>query len=108
VAALAGRSAVPAAFAFLCAITYRHYDTVYRLRQRQETTPRWLDRAAGGWDGRLLAGFALAAAGAVPAGFYAAAALLAIVLLGEALASWLSYGRARQPDTYEDEEDSAE
>ena len=34
VAALAGPSSVPAAFALLCAITFRHYDIVYRLRQR--------------------------------------------------------------------------
>jgi hypothetical protein len=107
VAAVAGGSAVPAAFALLCAITYRHYDTVYRLRQRGETTPRWLDQAAGGWDGRLLVGYALAAAGAVPAGFYAAAALLAIVLLGETLASWLSYERTTQPESYEEDDEEA-
>jgi hypothetical protein len=107
VAAVAGGSAVPAAFALLCAITYRHYDTVYRLRQRGETTPRWLDQAAGGWDGRLLVGYALAAAGAVPAGFYAAAALLGIVLLGETLASWLSYERTTQPESYEEDDEEA-
>jgi hypothetical protein len=107
VASVAGGSAVPAAFALLCAITYRHYDTVYRLRQRGETTPRWLDLAAGGWDGRLLIGCVLAAAGAVPAGFYAAAALLAIVLLGETLASWLSYERTSQPESYDDDEEDA-
>ena len=60
---------MPAAFALLLAITYRHYDIVYRLRHRGMTPPRWLNRAAGGWDGRLLAGFALAAAALVPAGF---------------------------------------
>ena len=54
VAALAGPSAVPAAFALLLAITYRHYDIVYRLRHRGVTPPRALNRLAGGWDGRLL------------------------------------------------------
>ncbi len=34
VAALAGPSSVPAAFALLAAITFRHYDIVYRIRQR--------------------------------------------------------------------------
>jgi hypothetical protein len=108
VAALAGPSAVPAAFGLLCAITYRHYDVVYRLRQRGELAPRWLDRAAGGWDGRLVAGFALAVLGAVPAGFHVAAGLLAILLVGESVAAWMSYGRTRQPDVYEDEEEDAE
>ena len=46
VAALAGPSSVPAAFALLAAITFRHYDIVYRLRQRSSTPPRWLNRAA--------------------------------------------------------------
>jgi len=94
VAALAGPTAVPAAFVLLLATTFRRYDVVYR----PATPRRWLDRAAGGWDGRLLASLALAAAAAVPAGFYAAAVLLAIVFVGEAIASW-------QPDVHEDEED---
>ena len=50
-----------AAFALLCALAFRHYDLVYRLRHRGVAPPRWLDRAGGGWDGRLLAGFVLAA-----------------------------------------------
>jgi phosphatidylglycerophosphate synthase len=108
IAAVAGADAVPGAFALLCAVTFRHYDIVYRLRQRGETTPRWLDRAAGGWDGRLLAGLALAAAGAVPAGFHVAAALLAVAFAGESIASWMTYGRTQQTPVYEDEEEDAE
>jgi len=108
VGAIAGGTAVPAAFVLLLAITFRHYDIVYRLRHRGVTPPRWLNRAAGGWDGRLLASFALAAAAAVPAGFYAAAALLAIVFVGEAVAGWATFERSRQPDVYEDEEEVAE
>ena len=100
--------AVPAAFALLCAVTFRHYDIVYRLRQRGVTPPVWLGRAAGGWDGRLLAVLVLAAAGAVPAGLYAAAALLALVFLGESIASWLRFGRTQQAPVYEDEEEDAE
>jgi len=108
VAALAGGSAVPAAFVLLLAITFRHYDIVYRLRHRGVTPPRWLNRAAGGWDGRLLASFALAAAAAVPAGFYAAGALLGIVFVSEAIAGWATFERGQQPDVYEDEEEDAE
>jgi phosphatidylglycerophosphate synthase len=108
IAAVAGAEVVPAAFALLCAVTFRHYDIVYRLRHRGELPPRWLNRAAGGWDGRLLAGLALAAAGAVPAGFWIAAALLAVAFAGESAASWLSSGRSQQAPVYEDEEEAAE
>jgi phosphatidylglycerophosphate synthase len=100
--------AVPAAFALLCAITFRHYDIVYRLRQRGETPPRWLDRLAGGWDGRILVGLLLGAAGALPAGFHILAGVLAVVFVGESIHSWRSYGRSRQAPVYEDEEEAAE
>jgi phosphatidylglycerophosphate synthase len=106
VAALAGGSAVPGAFALLLAVTFRHYDMVYRLRHREATPPRWLNRAAGGWDGRVLACYALAAAAAVPAGFYAAGALLGIAFVGEAIAGWATVERSEQPDEYDDEEDA--
>jgi phosphatidylglycerophosphate synthase len=108
VAALAGGSAVPGAFALLLAVTFRHYDMVYRLRHREATPPRWLNRTAGGWDGRLLASYVLAAAAAVPAGFYAAGALLGIAFVGEAIAGWVTFERSEQPDVYEDEEEDAE
>jgi phosphatidylglycerophosphate synthase len=107
-AALAGPSAVPAAFALLLAITFRHYDLVYRLRHRGVTPPTWLNRAAGGWDGRLVLSFVLAAAAAVPAGFHVAAGVLAAVFVGEAIAGWASFERTRQPEVYEDEEEDAE
>jgi hypothetical protein len=108
IAAVAGADSVPAAFALLCAITFRHYDIVYRLRHRGVTPPRLLNRAAGGWDGRLLAGLVLAAAGAVPAGFFAAAALLAVAFVGESIAAWARFGRTQQGPVYEDEEEDAE
>jgi phosphatidylglycerophosphate synthase len=108
VAALAGGSAVPGALVLLLAVTFRHYDIVYRLRHRGVTPPRWLNRAAGGWDGRLLASFALAAAAAVPAGFYAAGGVLAVVFVGESIAAWATFERGQQPDVYEDEEEAAE
>jgi phosphatidylglycerophosphate synthase len=108
VGALAGGAAVPAAFVLLLAITFRHYDIVYRLRHRGVTPPRWLNRAAGGWDGRVLAALLLGAAAAVPAGFYAAAALLGIVFVAEAIAGWATFERGQQPDVYSDEEEEAE
>ena len=108
VAALAGGSAVPGAFCLLLPITFRHYDIVYRLRHRGVTPPRWLNRAAGGWDGRLLASFALAAAAAVPAGYYAAGGVLAVAFAAESIMSWATFERGQQPDVYEDEEEAAE
>jgi len=99
---------VPAAFALLLAVTFRHYDIVYRLRHRGVTPPVWLNRLAGGWDGRVIVAFALAAAAAVPAGFYIAAGLLGIAFVGETIASWASFERTQQPDVYEDEEEDAE
>ena len=107
IATLAGPSSVPAVFALMLAITYRHYDMVYRLRHRGMTPPRWLNRLAGGWDGRLIAGFALAAAALVPAGFWVAAGLFAAIVVGESIHGWATATR-REPDVYEDEEEVAE
>jgi hypothetical protein len=104
-AALAGASAVPAAFALLTALAFRHYDVVYRLRYQGVAPPRWLEVAAGGWDGRLLLGFGLLAAGALPAGLFVAAALLAVVLVGESIVGWMRFERAQRPPLYSDEED---
>jgi Family of unknown function (DUF5941) len=91
--------AVPGAFALLAALAFRHYDLVYRLRQRGDTPPAWLNTLAGGWDGRLVLGWVLLAAGALPAAFY----VLAGVLVGESAAGW---ARAA-PGVYEHEEDEA-
>lgn len=107
-AALAGPSAVPGAVALLLAVTYRHYDIVYRLRHRGTTPPTWMGRLAGGWDGRLVVVFVLAAAAAVPAGLYVAGGLLGVVFVAETIASWASFERTQQPDVYEDEEEDAE
>jgi hypothetical protein len=93
-AALAGDAALPAAFALLGAITFRHYDAFYRVRQRGDAPPRWIAIAAGGWDGRLLAVLLLTAAGAAPAGLYVAAALLGALLVGESVASCIAQRRA--------------
>jgi phosphatidylglycerophosphate synthase len=78
IGAIAG--AVPAAFALLLAIAFRHYDTIYRPQP-----PRAF---SGGWDGRLLGALALGAAGATPAGLYALAGVLAVVFVAEAAAAW--------------------
>jgi hypothetical protein len=104
-AALAGPSSYPAAFALLAAVAFRHYDLVYRLRYQGMTPPRWVSLLGGGWDGRLLVGYLLLVTGALPAGFFIAAAVLATAFVGESVVGWARYRRAQAMVVYEDEED---
>jgi hypothetical protein len=53
-------------------------------------------------------GYILLVAHALPAGFYIAAGLLAIVFVAESIAGWRRFGRGQQPVTYEDEEDEGQ
>jgi hypothetical protein len=103
--ALGGEGAQPAAFALICAVAFHHYDLVYRLRNLGTEPPRWIGDLALGWDGRLVLGYILLVAGALPAGFFIAAGLLATAFVAESIAGWRRFGRAPQPVTYEDEED---
>ena len=105
VGAVAGESSQPAAFAVLAVVAFHHYDLVYRLRNLGSEPPRWLGDLALGWDGRLVLGYILLVAGALPAGFFIAAGLLATAFVAESIAGWRRFGRAPQPVTYEDEED---
>jgi hypothetical protein len=104
IAANAGQSSLPAAFAYLAVLTFRLYDLVYRLRHQGVSPPAWL--GFGGWDGRLVLALILLLAGALPAGFFVAAALLASVYATESAASWRRFTRtAGGAGLYEDEED---
>jgi hypothetical protein len=104
IAANAGDSSLPAAFAYLSVLTFRLYDLVYRLRHQGVAPPDWL--GFGGWDGRLVLALILLLAGALPAGFFVAAALLAVVYALESAASWRRFTRlAGQAGLYDDEED---
>jgi hypothetical protein len=90
-------------------LTFRHYDVVYRLRHQGRTPPAWLDAVSLGWDGRLILGCVLLAAGALPAGYFVLAAILAVLFAAESVASWRNFERAQRPALYEDdEEDIAE
>ena len=104
-AALAGPSSYPAAFAMLAAVAFRHYDLVYRLRFRGVIPPRWVSLLGGGWDGRLLLGYLLLVVGALPAGFFIVAAVLATAFVGESVVGWARYHRVQGMVVYEDEED---
>ena len=108
IAAVAGPSSYPAVFALLCAIAFRHYDFAYRFARRGGAPPRWLGAIGGGWDGRLIAYTALAAAGVARAGFFVGAGLLAVLSVGEAIASWTSGETAERSWSPDDEaEDEA-
>jgi hypothetical protein len=87
--ALAGGSGPAAAFALLAAVAFRHYDLFYRPRFLGVAPPRWVGDAAGGWEGRLLGGYLLLLAGALPAGFFAAAGVLGALFVGESVAGWM-------------------
>jgi Family of unknown function (DUF5941) len=88
IAAIFGGAAPPAAFALLAVVALRRYDAVYRLRLQGVPPPRRVDDLAGGWDGRMIAGWVLLAVGAVPAGFYAIAAFAALLFVSESVISW--------------------
>jgi phosphatidylglycerophosphate synthase len=105
IAAVAGDSSKPAAFALLAAIVFRFYETVYRLRTRGTAPPRWVGLFAGGWDGRVIVAAVLLAVGALPAGFWIAAGILGAVFVGEAVTGWVRHSRRRSLTEYEDEEE---
>jgi hypothetical protein len=89
----AGCSEGPAAgFALLVVLAFHHYDLVYRPRHQGAAPPAWLGLAAGGWDGRLVLAWLLLAANALPAGLYVLAAVLAVLFVGESIASWRGHG----------------
>ncbi|MFF7408361.1 DUF5941 domain-containing protein [Streptomyces lydicus] len=85
--------ALPAAFGLVAAVAYHHYDTVYRIRGGTGAPPRWLVRATGGAEGRILLVTVLAAA-LSPSGFTIALTALAVVLallvLAESIRFWVS------------------
>ena len=108
IAALEGPDTYPAAFALLAALTFRHYDLVYRLRHRGVVPATWVNALSGGWDGRLIVAFLLLVAGALPAGYFVAAAVLGVAFVGEAVYGWLAIGRVHRPLAYEDEEDEGQ
>jgi hypothetical protein len=106
-AAIAGDASLPAAFALLGVVAFRQYDLVYRLRYRGTPPPAWIGLVSLGWEGRLILIWVLLAADALPAGLFVAAAVLAVLLVGESIAGWAQFGRAQRPVLYDDEEDEA-
>jgi hypothetical protein len=105
IAALHGASAYPAAYALIAALTFRHYDLVYRLRHRGVQPARWVSALSLGWDGRLILAYVLLVAGALPAGMYVAAGVFGAVFVGEAVVGWAVVGRVEHALDETDEED---
>jgi Family of unknown function (DUF5941) len=83
-----------AAYALVAVVAFRHYDLVYRLRQRGDVPPAWVNRASGGWDGRLVVTCLLMLAGLLPAAVFALAGVLAVLLVGESVHGWVQFARA--------------
>ncbi len=98
----------PAAFALLCALAFRAYDLVYRLRHQASTPAGWVNAISLGWEGRVILAFLLLAAGALPAGYFVWAAIVAVVFVGEATVSWMAHARGQRTVDYEDEEDEGQ
>jgi hypothetical protein len=107
IGAVAGADVEPATFVLLCAITYHHYENVYGLRHRGVRPPARISAAGGGWDGRLVLAVVLLVAGALPAGFYSLAGLLAGLFVGETVREWRRFRLGEAP-IYDDEEDEAD
>jgi Family of unknown function (DUF5941) len=108
IATLHGASAEPAAFALLCALAFRHYDLVYRLRHRGTTPAPWVDALTLGWDGRLVLAFVLLVAGLLPGAWFVWAGLIGAVVVGEAVHGWVAQERGGRTVDYEDEEDEGQ
>lgn len=101
-------AAVPAAFGYVFACAYHHYDTVYRLRGAGTPPPRWLAIVSGGHDGRIavLALLALGGGTVLTIGLVVLAVYLAALYVGESVASTASWMRAATsvPEATEHEE----
>jgi hypothetical protein len=108
IATLDSPGSEPAAFALLCALAFRAYDLVYRLRHQAATPATWVNALSLGWEGRVILAFVLLVLGALPAGYFAWAALVAVVFVGEATVSWMAHARGLRTVDYDDEEDEGQ
>ncbi|MDT3400219.1 DUF5941 domain-containing protein, partial [Streptomyces sp. B1866] len=95
--------ALPAAFGFVAAAAYHHYDTVYRVRGGLPAPSRRLAWAAGGPEGRTLAVAAAAAlthgrGPAFPLALTALAGALTLTVLAESVRFWASPATPRALD----------
>jgi hypothetical protein len=103
--ALAGGNGVPAVFALLCAVAFRQYDIVYRVRHRGVPPPAWTRAVSGGWDGRLVVGYVAWILGVLPVALFIAGGVLAVVLVGESALGWARAARGSRRQLGEDDDE---
>ena len=95
-AALLEPRALPAAFCYVAACAFHHYNTVYRLRETGVAPPKWLVIVTGGHDGRMIVVglLALGGAGVLHVGLTVVASVLAAVFVAESVVAGLLRARA--------------
>jgi hypothetical protein len=86
-----------AAFGWLAAVTYHRYAVIYRLRDTTAPPPAVTTALGLGVDGRLLllAVVAWLAPGAVTGVLVGGAIWLAVLFVGETVATWVEWRRER-------------
>ena len=77
-----------AAFAFLAAVVYHHYDIVYRVHTVRAELPDWRGFVTGGWPGRLALVYVLDTVGGFHLGLYIAAVVVGVTALAGSALSW--------------------
>jgi hypothetical protein len=107
IGANAGDSGAAGAFALIAALTFRHYDLVYRPRYQGVAPPDWLQDLSGGWDGRLVVAWILLAVGALPTAMFVLAGVLGAVFAADCVMSWVRLS-TRPLSVYDDEEDEGQ
>jgi hypothetical protein len=91
--AIGWAAGVPAlAFVLMWAVSYHHYDTVYRARAHGRLPPTWVNALLGGWEGRILLIGAAFYFGGADVILSALAVWCAAVGVGESVAFWRSVG----------------
>ena len=91
-----------AAFTFLGAVIYHHYDVVYRIRASAGQPPRWLSIALGGNLGRsvlvVALGTAIGSGRTLSAVIWLLAAYIAVLAVGESVRFWTRPAAPVLPD----------
>jgi hypothetical protein len=89
-------AAMPAAFGYLCALAYHHYDTVYRWRHTRTGPAPWVFLSGLGHDGRLLVLAALLATDAhLGVSLTVGAILLSALYTAESATAWRAWLTSR-------------
>lgn len=99
--------ALPAAFGLVAAVAYHHYDTVYRIKGGVGAPPRWLVRAIGGQECRILVvalAAALLPATDFPVALTALAVAVALVVLVESIRFWVAAEKQGAPAVHDEGE----